>query len=117
MNKQTGGNPMRSLGLMTMLSVAATAAAPNAPRHQPAGLTTAKSVQAFADCFASSQDQRSAPWSFMPKESGGTFSNYGAVGVAKPYFVVISERGTRREIRLDNVTAASPAAQGVSQCA
>jgi hypothetical protein len=102
--------------MMTMLSVAATAAAPNAP-HQPAGITTAKSVQEFAACFASSQDRRSAPWWFVPKESGGTFSNYGAASVAKPYFVVISERGLRREIRLDNVAAASPAAQGVSQCA
>lgn len=100
-----------------MLSVTATAAAPNLPRHQPAGITTAKSVQAFADCFATSQDQRSAAWSFVPRESGGTFSNYGAAGVANPYFVVISERGSRREIRLDNVTAASPAAEGVSQCA
>ena len=108
---------MRSLGMMTLLSVAATAAAPSAPTHQPAGLTTAKSVQAFADCFASSQDQRSAPWWFVPKEGGGTFSNHGAAGVAKPYFLVISERGPRREILLDNVTAASPAAQGVSQCA
>jgi hypothetical protein len=108
---------MRSLGLMTMLSVAATAAAPNAPRHDPAHITTMQSVQAFADCFATSQDRRSAAWWFVPRESGGTFSNAGAAGVVKPYFLVISDRGTRREIRLDNVTAASPAARGVSQCA
>ncbi|HKP33777.1 MAG TPA: hypothetical protein VJT70_03240 [Sphingomicrobium sp.] len=108
---------MRSLGMMTMLSVAATAAAPSAPRHQPAGMTTAKSVQAFADCFINSQDQRSAPWWFVPKAGGGTFSNRGAAGVAKPYFLVISERGAHREIRLDNVATASPAAEGVSQCA
>ena len=108
---------MRSLGLMTMLSVAATAAAPNLPPRDPAHITTMRSVQAFADCFATSQDQRSAAWWFVPKESGGTFSNRGAAGVAKPYFLVISDRGARREIRLENVTGASPAAQGVSQCA
>src|ERR671921_89749 len=108
---------MRSLGIMTMLSVTATAAAPSMPTRDAAHISTMQSVQAFADCFATSQDQRSAAWSFVPRESGGTFSNYGAAGVANPYFVVISDRGSRREIRFGNVAAASPAAEGVSQCA
>jgi hypothetical protein len=108
---------MRSLGVMIVLSVGATAAAPNVQSRPAASLHTAKSVEDFAECFTRAQDRRSAAWAFVPKKSGGTFSNLGANGVDKPYFIVISDRGGRREILLDNVAAASAAAQGVSQCA
>ena len=81
------------------------------------GAVTAKTVQAFAECFTQAQDRQDAAWAFAPSRHGGTFSNLGAAGVSKPYFIVISDRGNRRMILLDNVKAGSPAASGVSQCA
>ncbi|MGN6058412.1 MAG: hypothetical protein ACTHOI_07490 [Sphingomicrobium sp.] len=70
--------------------------------------TTAKGVEPFARCFAAAQDRASRPWWFVPKESGGgTFSNLGARGVRRPYFVEIADRGAQREIRLTSVADAS----------
>lgn len=114
---QIGGKPMKSLGLITVLSVAVTALAPGVQSRPPAGTETAKSVQAFTECFKRAQDVHAAAWAFVPSRSGGTFSNFGAAGVDKPYFIVVRDRGNRRDIVLDNVAAASPAALGVSQCA
>ena len=108
---------MKSLGIVTALSVAATALAPGAQSQPAKGTETAKSVQAFAECFTQAQDRRAAAWAYVPNRSGGTFSNLGAAGVGTPYFIMISDRGSRRTILIDNVAAESPAAWGVSQCA
>lgn len=108
---------MREIGIVTLLSVAATAAAPALPAAVRAPLVTAKSAEQFADCFARAQDARSAAWAFVPKRGGGgTFSNLGAAGVSNPYFLVISDRGEQRELRLENAGAGTTAAKGVSQC-
>ena len=107
---------MRSLGIITLLSVVATAAAParQQPAHAP--LVTARSAAAFVDCFAKSQDQRAAPWWFVPKGNGGTFSDLGSPSVRQPYFLVVSDRGAHRELTIKDAAAGSPAIQGVSQC-
>ena len=107
---------MRSLGIVTLVSVIATAAAPSMQAAKGNPLTTTKSAQAFAACFANDQDRRSASWWFVPKSGGGTFSNQGAASAAKPYFLVISDRGERREITIDNAARGSAALEGVSQC-
>lgn len=68
--------------------------------------TTVKGVEPFAQCFAHAQDRASRPWSFVPKESGGgTFSNVGAAGVRRPYFLEVADRGATREIRLSAASA------------
>jgi len=108
---------MKGLGIVILLSVTATALAPGVQSRPPAAAETHKSVQAFAECFSAAQDRQSAAWAFAPGRHGGTFSNLGAEGADKPYFIVISDRGTRRTIILNNVAAGSPAALGVSQCA
>jgi hypothetical protein len=108
-----GEEKMRSLGIVTVLSVAATAAAPNSAHPR---LLTAKSSDAFIQCFAQSQETRTKPWAFMPKADGGTFSNLGAPSVTKPYFVVVTDRGHLREILLANATRGSTEQQGVDQC-
>lgn len=115
--QDSGAIQMKSLGIVTVLSVAATALAPSVESRPPVGAVTAKTVQAFAECFTQAQDRQDAAWAFAPSRHGGTFSNLGAAGVSKPYFIVISDRGNRRMILLDNVKAGSPAASGVSQCA
>lgn len=107
---------MRSLGIAVIMSVVATAAAPTASpvKGQPA--VTAKSTQAFADCFISDQNRRAAPWAFVPNHRGGLFSNLGARSVTKPYFLRISDRGEHREIRIEDALPESAAAKGVDQC-
>ena len=108
---------MKDLGIVTLISVAAIAAAPASQESHATAFATSKSTQAFADCFARSQERNSTPWWFVPKESGGgTFSNLGAPSVRKPYFVVISDRGSKREIQLQNASWDGPQARGVEQC-
>ncbi len=78
------------------------------PQHAALKLTTAKGAEPFAQCFAQAQDRAARPWSFVPKESGGgTFSNAGAAGVAKPYFLEVADRGSTREIRVMPASDAS----------
>jgi hypothetical protein len=108
---------MKDLGIVTLISVAAIAAAPASQANHATAFATSKSTQAFAECFARSQERNSRPWWFVPKESGGgTFSNLGAASVKKPYFVLISDRGSTREIQLQNASWNGPEARGVVQC-
>ena len=122
---------MRHIGIITVLSVIVSAAAPNAPIYganstavqtkaaaspsQPVGpaipsaladkpakmFVTAKSTAQFDSCFADKEDAGALPWWFVPKRGGGTFSNLGSRTMKSAYFVVISDRGPRREIRLE----------------
>src|SRR6476619_3148173 len=92
---------MREIGIVTLLSVAVTAAAPGPQAYRPAVYVTPKSTQDFASCFARTQDERGAAWWFVPRSNGGTISNLGAKTAAATYFVVINDRGTKREIALD----------------
>jgi hypothetical protein len=81
------------------LGLAALGAA--AAADAPATRTTGKGTEPFAQCFAHVQDAASMPWSFVPKDSGGgTFSNAGARGVQRPYYVEIADRGAQRQIRV-----------------
>ena len=107
---------MRDIGIVTLMSVAATAAAPMLPVARSEALVTTKSAEQFAGCFVSVQESSSAAWSFVPSGKGGTFSNLGAAGVRNPYFVVISDRGEHREVRLENASVGTPEARGVSEC-
>lgn len=105
---------MKDFGIVALLSVVVNAAAPQP--DAPPVLTTAKSAQVFAECFARSQDRQSVAWAFVPKARGGTFSNLGASSVAAPYFLVISDRGARREIQLQNAAPDGAQERGVQQC-
>jgi hypothetical protein len=108
---------MKDLGIVTLISVAAIAAAPTPARDRSEQFATIKSTDQFADCFARSQERNARPWWFVPKESGGgTFSNQGAASISKPYFLVIADRGSRREIQLQNADWNGPEARGVEQC-
>ncbi len=111
------GAGMKDLGIVTLISVAAIAAAPASETRHPTTFATAKSTQAFADCFAHAQERDSKAWWFVPKESGGgTFSDAGASSAKQPYFVEISDRGSRREIHVQNASWDGPVARGVEQC-
>lgn len=85
------------------LTVIAALAGPAFAAPAPADVrTSAKAADPLVRCFAASQDRVSAPWSFVPKESGGgTFSNAGAPNVRSPYFVDVADRGANRVIRVE----------------
>lgn len=107
---------MKMFGIVTLLSVIATAAAPDSQGGRTSSFVTAKTTEEFAGCFAADQDRNSRPWSFVPRTGGGTFSNLGAAGVDKPYFVTISDRGSRRLIQLESAVRAASETRGVEQC-
>lgn len=107
---------MKSIGIVTLISVLAVAAAPSTAPVRAQVFATTKSTAQFADCFTKFQDAQKSPWWFVPKEHGGTFSNAGAANVGKPYLLLISDRGGRREIQMQNAARNGPEAQAVSQC-
>jgi hypothetical protein len=107
---------MREIGLVTLLSVAVTAAAPSPRDYRAAISVTPKSTEDFASCFARSQDRRGKAWSFVPRDHGGRFSNLGNRSGAATYFLVINDRGTRREVELNPVSPSGGQREAVSQC-
>jgi hypothetical protein len=107
---------MKAYGIATLISVVAVAAAPAPQPRSDVSFATMKSTQEFADCFTRIQDRRSMPWWFVPKNSGGTFSNAGAARVGKPYLLLVSDRSGRREIQLQNAARDGPEARAVNQC-
>lgn len=97
---------MKQLVYLAVLTL--TIAASPLPQHAAVTVVTAKGAEPFAQCFAQAQDRVARPWSFVPKESGGgTFSNAGAAGVRKPYFLEIADRGSTREIHVMPASDAS----------
>lgn len=107
---------MREIGIVTLLSVAVTAAAPGPQAYRPAVYVTPKSTQDFASCFARSEEKRGAAWWYVPHDHGGTISNLGAKSGAATYFIVINDRGTKREIALDQKTPGSGLRETLNQC-
>lgn len=109
---------MKDIGIVALLSVITSAAAPSWPAHQPAkSFVTAKSTDEFGSCFANTQDQGALPWWYVPKDDGGTFSNLGSRTMRSAYFLVISDRGSKREVWLEGNGASEPAInRAVVQC-
>jgi len=107
---------MKEIGIVTLLSVAVTAAAPGPQAYRPAVYVTPKSTQDFASCFARSQDRRGSPWWFVPRDHGGTLSNLGAKTGAATYFLVINDLGARREIALDQRSPDAGPRKALNEC-
>lgn len=113
---------MKQVGILTLVSVIASAAAPVAPAaHDGVELATPKSVAQFGGCFVASQQRADLPWSYVPKADGGTFSNVGAKRAGNVYFLAVSDRGAVREIRLEAGGPGAPVNAGearvVNRCA
>jgi hypothetical protein len=96
---------MKDIAIISLLSAIISAAAPsspNLPEYKPAkSFITAKSADQFASCFADTQDRGGLAWAYVRKDDGGTFSNLGPRPLSSAYFVVVSDRGTRRDVRLE----------------
>lgn len=113
---------MKQVGIVILLSVIASAAAPAAtPRQTGMTLLTQKSLDQFGSCFVQAQDRVDAAWSFVPKADGGTFSNVGASGARAYYFLAVSDRGMSRQVRLEPAEASlsldARVVRAVNQCA
>ena len=112
---------MKQVGIVILISVAASAAAP-APRASQKAVTleTGKTVEQFSGCFVNAQDRASLAWSYIPQSRGGTFSNFGAKGARAPYFLAVLDRGSTRQLRLETASAGSNVdprvSRAVDQC-
>lgn len=82
---------MKEIGIVTLLSVAAVAAAPHGRSEKMTLFVTRKSAQAFDACFA-------------------------AARVGKATDLALADRGSRREIQLSGAILEGREAQGVKQC-
>jgi hypothetical protein len=112
---------MKQIGIVTLISVAASAAAPVAhATRDTVMLETSKTVAQFGGCFVQLQDRAARAWAFIPKGDGGTFSNLGARDAREPYFLAVSDRGAVRQLRLEPASAGTPVerdvAKAVDQC-
>jgi hypothetical protein len=87
----TREGPMKEIGIVTLLSVLAVAAAPHGRSDKVTVFVTNKSAQAFDDCFA-------------------------AAYFGKPTDFVLSDRGSHREIQLRDAAIDGPQARGVKLC-
>jgi hypothetical protein len=107
---------MKAISIVTLLSVAATAAAPGQHAYHPAVYLTSKSVEDFASCFTRSEDRRGRAWWFVPRDHGGTFSNLGAKDAPANYFLAIDDRGAHRQISLDQRSPDAAPSEALSEC-
>ena len=80
-------------------------------------LQRAQPTSQFATCFARSQGKQSAAWVYVAGHgASGAFSSVAEPGVREPYFLLLTDRGTRRDIAVQGVVHGSVQARGVSQC-
>jgi len=112
---------MKQVGIVTLISVAASAAAPVSHAARDAvTLETSKTVAEFGGCFVQAQDRAARAWAFIPKADGGTFSNLGARPARVPYFLAVSDRGAVRQLRLEPASAGTAVdgevAKAIDQC-
>lgn len=82
---------MKEIGIVTLLSVVAVAAAPSARSEHSTVFVTQKSAKAFGACF-------------------------GGIHAGDPADLRVIDRGSRREIQLRGASIDGPVAQGVKQC-
>jgi cytosine/adenosine deaminase-related metal-dependent hydrolase len=82
---------MKEIGVVTLLSVVAVAAAPSARSEHSTVFVTERSAQAFGACFA-------------------------ATRAGNPADLLVTDRGARREIQLRSAIVDGPEVQGVKQC-
>ena len=107
---------MKEIGIVILLSVAVTAAAPGPQAYRPAVYVTPKSTEDFASCFARAEDRRGSAWWFVPRGHGGTLSNLGSKSGAATYFIAINDRGGRREVAVDPRSADAAPRQALNEC-
>ena len=112
---------MKHFGIVTLVSVAASAAAPGSNAgHAAVTRETSRTVEQFGGCFVDAQERAALAWSYVPQSRGGTFSNFGARGARAHYFLAVLDTGSVRRLRLETPSASSSidprVARAVDQC-
>jgi hypothetical protein len=87
------------LPIASIMLLALAAASPGGPAPLFSGVTS-KSLDGFASCFTDSQESAGRPWAFVPTNSGGVFSNSGAMSAAAPYFLQMTRAGAQHRLSL-----------------
>lgn len=90
---------MREIGIVTLLSVAATAAAPTPRIAAPAAAPSATSR--YAACLASRKTSTAARRRIVANERGGSIALPAGARVQHAYLVVVDDRGERSEMALE----------------
>lgn len=90
---------MREIGIVTLLSVAATAAAPTPRIAEPVAAPSATSR--YAACLASSETPTAARWWIVANERGGSIALPAGARVQHAYLVVVDDQGERSEMALE----------------
>jgi hypothetical protein len=85
------GGKMKEIGIVTLVSVLAIAAAPHARGESTTIFVTQRSTSEFGACFVAAH--------------GGS-----------PASLMIADRGSRREIQIRNASLNGPEARAVKQC-
>ena len=81
--------------------------------------TTSRSLDAFGQCFVSSQEQALRPWWFVPTEDGGTFSNLGSGNGQSVYFLRVQHSGAALQLSVeseDKTAAIDPVLSSIEDC-
>lgn len=105
---------MREIGIVTLLSVAATAAAPTPRVAQPAPRLSATAQ--YAACLASKANPGSTRWWIVANDRGGSIAMPARPNIQHAYLVVIGDQGERREIVLDPTDPDRQQQKGENQC-
>lgn len=103
---------MREIGIVTLLSVAATAAAPSSRASQSAPALGTPGQ--YAACLASNP-QAASRWWIVANDRGGSIAMPAGAEVQRAY-LVIEDRGARREIALEQTGAGGQQQKGGSTC-
>ena len=77
---------------------------------------TTKPLSAFGSCFVTAQEQASRPWSFVPNDRGGVFSDAGAEGIAAPYRLQVREDGRSNRLLLFAAAGSDQLVRAVEGC-
>ena len=83
------------------------------------GVTSARSPGEFGLCFTQVQERSGHAWAYLPSESGGTFTDYGARGAAASYWLQVRRAGQATHLRLVSAIGAAPLSglvEVVEQC-
>lgn len=81
------GAPLFSASFLLIAGLAWNAA----PATAQLRTASTRSLNEFARCFVHAREDAAQPWSFVPNDRGGAFSDAGAVGVKAPYRLLVAE--------------------------
>ena len=80
---------------------------------------SAKPVDEFGSCFTQAEERGGRAWAYLPGEQGGTYTDFGARGVAASYWLQVHDAGPATRLRLfpaDDGATPQRVIEAVEQC-